>query len=59
MVVGRIPASTAVSFLYAVPVVAFLVGWLWLGEVPHPLALVGGAAVIGGVILVNTRGRGN
>jgi drug/metabolite transporter (DMT)-like permease len=56
-VLSRVPASIAGSFHSLVPVFAVLTGWLLLGEVPTLLTLGGGALVIGGVVLVNTRGR--
>ena len=43
---GRLGSTT-----YLVPAVAIALGWLILGEVPPPLALVGGVIAIGGVIL--------
>jgi terminal-alkyne amino-acid exporter len=48
---ARVPVSFAASTLYAVPVVAAAVAWLWLGEAPAPTAVVGGAVAIGGVAL--------
>jgi drug/metabolite transporter (DMT)-like permease len=53
----RLPAGRAASFLYLVPAVAIGVAWLWLGEIPHPVALVGGALAIGGVVIVGVLGK--
>ena len=57
VVLSRLPASRASSVLFMVPVVAFLVGWAWLGETPTWLALAGGLLALGGVAMVNTLGR--
>jgi drug/metabolite transporter (DMT)-like permease len=58
VVLSRLPASRASSALFAVPVVAFLVGWVWLGETPTLIDVAGGVLAMGGVALVNTLGRG-
>ncbi len=57
VVLSHLPASRASSILFVVPVVAFLVGWVWLGERPTAFDVAGGALAMGGVALVNTLGR--
>ena len=52
-VISRMNVSRAVSFLYLVPVLAVVIAWRWLGEVPGWVAALGGALVVGGVVLVN------
>ena len=54
---GRFGAARAANFLYLVPPVAALIGFVALGETMNALTLVGAAVAIGGVAIVNTRGR--
>lgn len=54
---ARMPASTTASFLYAQPVLATFVAWVWQGVVPGALTVAGGALALAGVALVQTKGR--
>lgn len=53
---SRMRASTLTMFLYFQPVNAAIIAWIWLGEVPAWLTVIGGAISIAGVVLVSTRG---
>lgn len=52
-VLAQIPASRAVSFLYFMPFLATILGWVCLGEVPMWISIAGGLLAIVGVWLVN------
>ncbi len=56
-VLHSIPASNAASFLYLSPIIASLVAWFWLGEIPVSLSIIGGILSLLGVILVNKGDR--
>lgn len=53
----RTSASQVSSFIYFSPPIAVLIGWLWLGERPGLLTLVGGVITVAGVALANVRRR--
>jgi drug/metabolite transporter (DMT)-like permease len=55
--VARVDISYATASLYLVPAVAVVTAFVWLGETPSPLELVGGAVALAGVVLANTGAR--
>lgn len=50
---SRAPVSHVTSFMYITPVLACLIAWAWLGEIPSVLSFVGGGVALGGVVMVN------
>jgi drug/metabolite transporter (DMT)-like permease len=48
---SKTPAGRMGATTYLVPPLAILLGWALLGETPEPLALVGGALCLAGVVL--------
>lgn len=56
-VLERMPASRAAMFLYLVPLSALGFGFLWLGETPAALSIVGGIVALTGVAIVQVAGR--
>ncbi|MBB6251304.1 DMT family transporter [Nitrospirillum iridis] len=55
VVLSRLPAARASNFLYSAPPLAMLLGYLWLGEVPTLLGVIGGVMALGGVAVVNLK----
>lgn len=56
---ARGSAGRVTSLLYFEPLATFALAWLLLGEVPSTATLLGGAAALGGVVLVNMAGNGH
>ncbi len=54
----EIPASEAANFLYFMPLIATILGWMWLHEIPTWLSLLGGLITLFGVWLVSHTKKG-
>ncbi len=50
-------ASSVSNTLYAEPVVAIVITWVWLHELPSPLSIVGGVIAISSLLFVNLYGK--
>jgi drug/metabolite transporter (DMT)-like permease len=48
-------ASEATSSLYLTPALAFIIAWLWLGEIPAFLSIVGGVIALIGVLIIHKK----
>ncbi|MFI6013708.1 DMT family transporter [Streptomyces sp. NPDC051243] len=55
--VARLTVTAATAALYLVPVTALVVAFVWLGEKPRLVELLGGVVTLGGVALLNRRPR--
>lgn len=54
-VTSRTGAAEATSTLYLTSVFAFLIAWIWLGEVPQYSAITGGMVTLIGVFIANLK----
>jgi drug/metabolite transporter (DMT)-like permease len=57
-ILSKIEASKAAVFLYTVPLTTIIIGFLWLRELPSLISCLGGAIILGGVILSNSKAAG-
>ncbi len=51
-VLSKMSASELCGYQYLMPVIAVVMAWLWLGEIPSLITLFGGAIAIIGVLLI-------
>jgi drug/metabolite transporter (DMT)-like permease len=51
--VARLPLAVSTAALYLVPPVALAVSFVWLGEAPRVIELLGGMVSVLGVVLIN------
>lgn len=52
-VISKAGAAEATSSLYLTPVAALFISWIWIGEVPTILSIIGGLVTLGGVSLTH------
>ena len=57
-ILSKIEASKAAIFLYTIPVMTIIIGFLWLRELPSLISCFGGAVILGGVMLSNLKTAG-
>ena len=48
-VMNRYTATKSTSFIFLIPIMTLFLSWIWLGEIPAMLSLVGGGLALGGV----------
>ncbi|MGE8207618.1 DMT family transporter [Heyndrickxia sp. NPDC080065] len=54
-VTSRIGASEATSSLYLTPALSFVIAWMWVGEIPTLLSMVGGIIALSGVMFIHIK----
>lgn len=57
LALSRAPAGKVAIFLYAQPVIAASIAWVWLDQVPTVLTALGGVVLIAGVVLGSATAR--
>ena len=56
---ARMDVGQVTTGLYLVPAAAIVISLVWLGQVPGPVELIGGAVALAGVVLAGSRPRPN
>lgn len=54
---SRAGAAKVTSSMYALPALAIIIAWFWLGEIPSPLSLLGGVVALAGVATLHLAAR--
>ena len=52
-IISRAGASEATSSLYLTPITACFIAWIWLGEVPTLVSIIGGVITILGIVIAH------
>ncbi|WP_176581054.1 DMT family transporter [Bacillus thuringiensis] len=52
-IISRAGASEATSSLYLTPITACFIAWIWLGEVPTLVSIIGGGITILGIVFAH------
>lgn len=53
---SRLPASVAAVLMAGLPPVALVTAWIWIGDVPALVSILGGLMSLAGMLLVTLRG---
>ncbi|GJM06535.1 MAG: membrane protein [marine bacterium B5-7] len=54
---SKLPASIASTYLYLMPLIAVVMGYIMLNEMPNRMSLIGGVIALVGAMVVNLRKR--
>ena len=51
--IAHLPVNHAVRYLYVMPLIALVLGWVILGELPNPLSIIGGVVAVAGAVVAS------